>query len=432
MINPKLYLQGPKQDAERLLLKDKSTLTTEELDLLNEEFPILMLFSVNKKRIQYYTQIQMPLKYYVKGKKYPFSNKWIHSPAIKIKLDTLLSHTYSIESEFIKNGTLQTVDVYRKRIDEEFKGRGENVPLKINNIEDIIVEYLNYVKKHLSHNSFRNAQTNLNHLRFFYGKRINTTIISDLNEQSIQEYHNYIKVDRLNNTVVKCMAILKMFLRYCLKKEYISKIPSIDFGKENDITVIHLTYDEVMKIAYTPMPSLALDRVKDFFLMGCFTGMRYGDISSLTKTNCRSDKIYFFNSKNSATQTTTIPLTPVSKSIIEKYKNTSGPYAIPSISNQKTNDHLKIVAKLSGIDNEIEIAHKNGFGKIIKETTTKDKLISCHTSRKSFITISMSLGMPESTIISITQHVKGSKAFHKYYDVVDSTKFKQMDAIFNR
>ena len=86
---------------------------------------------------------------------------------------------------------------------------------------------------------------------------------------------------------------------------------------------------------------------------------------------------------------------------------------------------------MAGLTDKIEIASKDAFGIINKQHFFKYELVSCHTSRKSFITIAMTLGMPESTIVSITGHAKGSKAFHKYYDVVNQTKFEQMNKIFN-
>lgn len=411
MINPKLHLQAPKNSTEG-------------------EFPILLLFSVNGKRLQYYTQLRMPKKFHVKGGKYPFSNKWILAPSVKIKLDNLLRHAYSIESDFIKQGVEQTIDLYRIELDKRYKGRDFQV-LKEISLDEQIGEYLNNAKQNLSYNTFKNAQTNLNHLRSFLKLKIFKISASDLTEEIIEEFSEFLKENRMNNTVVKALQILRTFLHYCHKKKHIQKIPLIDTGKANDITVIHLSYDEVMKIAYTPMQSPSLEKVKDFFLFGCFTGMRYGDIAGLKKTNCYDNKIEFFNSKNGTTQSITIPLTEISKNILAKYSKEKSIFAIPSISNQKTNDALKVVAEHSGLDEVIEVARKNGIGRISKVLENKSKLISCHTSRKSFITIAMTLGMKEATIKSITGHSKGSKAFHKYYDVVDKLKHDEME-LFDR
>jgi len=411
MINPKFHLQSPK-------------------GAVDGDFPLLMLFSVNGKRLQYYTGIRMPKKYQVKTGKYPFSNKWQEAPGVKIKLDALVRFVYSIETDLISEGITQTVDVYRAELDKRFKGR-EVEKAKTATLEDRIAEYLLHVKTNLANNTFRSTQSGLNHFRSFLGNKVNTMTIHEVTEPVIERFNEYLKEDRLNNTVVKAMQVLRTFIQYCYKKKYIAAVPTLETGSPNNITVIHLSHDEVMKMAYTPMPSPTLERVRDFFVFGCFTGMRYSDIAGLKKTNVYKDHIKFFIQKSGSTQTLTVPFTPMSKLILEKYKDTPGPYALPSISNQKTNDYLKEVAFYSGLNTTVEVAHKTAVGKIEKVEQSKAELISCHTSRKSFITIAMTLGMPESVIVSITGHTKGSKAFHKYYDVVNQTKFDQMNKIFN-
>lgn len=414
MINPKFHLQSLKKNGKPV------------------DSPILLLFSVNGKRLQYYTQFRVPQEWHAtKAGKYPFKNDMPGAAGIKLKLDALIRHVFTIESDLIKSGAPQTVESYKQELDRRFKGRID-APVKTETIEDRISEYLSHVKANLAHNTFKNSNANLNHFRTFLGKNATRLSVKEIDETLIANFVNYMKDGRLNNTVVKSAQVVRTFLQYCLKKKYITVMPMVETGSPNNITVIHLSHDEVMRMAMAPMPNLSLERVRDFFLFGCFTGMRYGDIAGLKKVNVYGNHIKFFNEKNGATQAITVPLTPVSKSIIEKYKDIPGAYALPSISNQKTNDALKEVARLAGLTDKIEIANKDAFGSIIKNHYLKYELVSCHTSRKSFITIAMTLGMPESTIVSITGHAKGSKAFHKYYDVVNQTKFTQMAEIFNR
>lgn len=214
------------------------------------------------------------------------------------------------------------------------------------------------------------------------------------------------------------------------KKETHRRLPRIESGSANGITVVHLTHDEVMNIAHCPMPSATLERVRDFFVFGCFTGMRHSDISTLKKHNVFKDHIKIFTKKGGATQSLVIPLTEVSKRIVDKYKSTDSHLAIPSISNQKTNDYLKQVAKTVGLGTTITIAQKNAYGKVEEVNFVKSDLITCHVSRKSFITIALTLGMPEAVIKSISGHSKNSKAFSKYYHVVDELKYREMIRIF--
>jgi integrase len=399
------------------------------------QYPILLLFSVNGKRIQYYSGLKAPrASKPIKGKdkvgKYPFK-EFTGSASVKMKLESLRSHAKAIENELISKGLPQSIEVYKAELDKRFKGRDADPPQRQHSVEDRLTEYLDKVKADLSHNTFRSSQSGLNHFRGFLGKSANELTVNHIDETLIERFNEYLKDGRLNNTVVKSMQVLRTFLQYCLKKKYIGVLPSIEPGSPNNITVIHLSYDEVMRVYKAAMPNDRLEKVRDFFVFGCFTGMRYGDIAGLTKSNIFNDHIKFFNEKNGTTQSLTVPLTQISAHIVAKYKDVPGVYALPSVSNQKTNNYLKEVAEIAGLTDVVEIASKDAYGKIKKVEHRKFELITCHVSRKSFITIAMTLGMPESTIVSITGHSKGSKAFHKYYDVVNQTKFDQMK-MFNK
>jgi integrase len=414
MIDPKFHLQ-PQSDK-------------------NGFYPILMLFSVNGRRLQYYSGLKAPATSKpVKGKdkpgKYPFK-EFAGSAAVKIKLESLRSHAKAVENDLVSKGLPQSVEIFKEELDKRFKGRQEVAAVSITSIEDVITGYLTKVKNELANNTFRNNQSGLNHFREFLGASATKLSVANIDETMVESFNEHLKDGRLNNTVVKTMQVLRTFLQYCLKKKHITHLPLIETGSPNNITVIHLSKDEVMQVAAAKMPTDTLDRVKDFFVFGCFTGMRYGDIAGLKKSNVYKDHIKFFTEKNGTTQALTVPLTDVSKSILAKYSDLPGDNALPSISNQKTNNYLKDVMKIAGINSIVEIAQKDAYGKVTKVPHEKWTQITAHSSRKSFITIALTLGMPESVVISITGHTKGSKAFHKYYDVVNTTKFDHMK-IFN-
>jgi integrase len=391
--------------------------------------PILLLFSVNNKRLQYYTGVKVSERFKLKGSKYPFKNEMPGSAIAKSKLDALIRHVYSIENNFIKTGAVQSIDSYKNALNEVYKGREEQDQNTFS-IEDLISEYLTFLGQNRAHNTFRNTQSALNHFRAFLGEKSNKLSVATIDETIILDFQEYLKAGRLNNTVVKCMQLLKTFLQYCVKKQHIKAIPVIDSGSANDITVVHLSYDEVMNIAYCPMPNPTLERIRDFFVFGCFTGMRHSDISTLKKNNVFNDHIKIFIKKGGATQSLIIPLIEVSKKIVDKYKSTPSTFAIPSISNQKTNDYLKEVAAIVGMNSPVTIAQKDAFGKVKELEFVKSDLITCHVSRKSFITIALTLGMPEAVIKSISGHSKNSKAFSKYYHIVDDLKYQEMNRIF--
>lgn len=93
---------------------------------------------------------------------------------------------------------------------------------------------------------------------------------------------------------------------------------------------------------------------------------------------------------------------------------------------------MKEVAKIVGLNSTVTIAEKTAYGNVREVEYTKSDLVTCHISRKSFITIALTLGMPEAVIKSISGHSKNSKAFSKYYHVVDDLKYQEMSRIFSR
>jgi integrase len=115
---------------------------------------------------------------------------------------------------------------------------------------------------------------------------------------------------------------------------------------------------------------------------------------------------------------------------LAKYADWPGEEALPVISNQRMNNALKLICKEAGFDALVNIAEKQGNGRIVEKQHPLYELIGCHTCRKSFITISMRLGMQESVIKSISGHSKNSRAFTRYYDIVDGHKQAEMSRIF--
>lgn len=408
-------------------------------------YPILLLFSFNGQRLQYYTGERVPnlrswLPVSKDGKlkkisgRYPFVNNVPGAERIMDNLDIVYEHAFKIYSDHKRSGEIKslTLKTFKELLDDKLKAKPEEKDETNKTIEYFLDEYLAEIKKKNTYNTFRNNQSNINHLKSFLGRSGLKRSLDYIDEPMAERFSDYLKEGRLNNTVVKGLQILKQFMAYCKQKKYISILPEIKTGTSNDINVIYLDYDEAMKLAYSPMPSISLEQVRDVFLFGVFTGMRFGDIAKLEKRHVFNDHIEYYIQKNGATVVKTVPFTPVSYSIIEKYSSIPGKYALPTISNQKTNDYLKIVGKLAGLDTIVNVAEKTGSGKIIEKAYKKYEVLTCHVSRKSFISISLRLGMKESVVKSITGHSKSSKAFYRYYEIANEEKKESMQKIFGK
>jgi len=150
-----------------------------------------------------------------------------------------------------------------------------------------------------------------------------------------------------------------------------------------------------------------LEKVRDLFLIGCYTGLRFSDLSKLNKDNITNDNT--INVKTIKTnQSVVVPIHPITRQIFEKYD-----YQLPrEISNQKFNEYLKDVAKIAGIKEPITTESTKGGFKVA-ETTEKYNLVTSHTARRSFATNAFLMDMPSISIMKITGH-KTESAFMRY------------------
>ena len=171
-----------------------------------------------------------------------------------------------------------------------------------------------------------------------------------------------------------------------------------------------------------------LDVVRDLFLIGSWTGLRYSDYSKIKTENIdiKNNRLEIQTQKTGIT--VAIPLHSVVNDILKKYN-----YVLPkSISNQKTNDYLKEL----GI-REIEF-DKNKKTKCLHETVTKVitkgglqlehnmpkyKLLGTHTARRSFATNLYKGGFPAISIMKITGHTT-EKSFMKYIKITPTENAK--------
>ena len=158
-----------------------------------------------------------------------------------------------------------------------------------------------------------------------------------------------------------------------------------------------------------------LETVRDLFLIGCHTALRFSDFTNIKPQNIiettggRAIKIQ----TQKTSQTVFIPLHWRVEVILAKYDN-----QLPrAISNQKMNDYLKEVGKLAGIDTQIETS-KTKAGLKFTSLQPKYELITTHTARRSAATNMFKAGIPSISIMRITGH-KTESVFLKYINFSD-------------
>lgn len=212
------------------------------------------------------------------------------------------------------------------------------------------------------------------------------------------------------NTIGTRIKIVKSVLAYANEKKGVEvsqdyKLKS--FAKPREETEsVYLTTDELSRIYDLTLPK-SLDNVRDLFLIGCDTGLRFSDLSRLKKDNINSDNTISITTQKTVKKVV-VPITPRVRNIFEKYD-----YKLPRvISNQKFNQFLKEIARYAEIKEPVIIT-KTVKGMLVTRTVSKWELVTSHTARRSFATNAFLNDVPALAIMQITGH-RTESAFMKY------------------
>jgi site-specific recombinase XerD len=224
---------------------------------------------------------------------------------------------------------------------------------------------------------------------------------------------NIVKPGLAVNTIGKRIKTLKTFLNDATEKginPYL-KFKSKKFKKlTEDSDNIYLTKDELNQLYHYDFSNKPyLERVRDLFIVGCWTGLRFSDLKQLTPDRMESDFIKLNPYKTE--KPVVIPVHFTVKEILNKY-NAKLP---EPISNQKFNDYLKEAAEIAKI-NSFFVKTVTLKGMRHEKKYPKHELISSHTARRSFCTNAYKDGIQTLSIMAISGH-KTEKAFLKYIKV---------------
>jgi site-specific recombinase XerD len=231
-----------------------------------------------------------------------------------------------------------------------------------------------------------------------------TKLLKYLNEQNYS-----------TNFIGNVVKFLKVFMVNSLKDGLHKNrdFQDSDFSKPteevNNIYLSPQKLETIYRLDLKDRPNL--DRVRDLFLIGCHTGLRYSDFSQLSADNLSHDGRLLNVTTQKTGVSVAIPLNPVVLQIIRKYNG-----QIPkAISNQKTNVYLKELAQLANLTDRVEVVRTKGGRRITKYVAEWEQVCT-HTARRSFATNAYLAGINAIDIMQITGH-RTETAFMKYIKV---------------
>jgi len=255
-------------------------------------------------------------------------------------------------------------------------------------------------------------QNVLNHFnKFRKVKMYNRSLeFQDMGKKTMMKFRNYLEESLEPNTVHKVIKKLRTVLNdanqseeYELPKSYKHKDIQVSYVPQPKI---YLNEEEIQQIETVNLDNESrLDKVRDRFIIGLKTGLRFSDFSRLNVdfvTRHEGREIVKMKTRKTG-QFVNIPLHEKVSKILNKYKGYP-----PLISEQNFNYYLKELCEKAGIVNKVSKEEKGQ-----QVIYAKYQLVSSHICRRSFATNAYKAGVHPKLLMSITSH-SSIKQFMEY------------------
>ena len=376
---------------------------------------MLMLRYTHKKEVTYFTTHKNVDEKYWDEKTQQIKRSYSGSDRFNIYLKSIKQKVDDIVNGLLIQGENPSTHYVKKLYSQ---GKDSQEKKNQYNFFEYAEVYMETSKKHKTVGTIKAYRTSLNQLKKYeeYAK-----IKLDWHNIDMDFYYDfmdfYTGVQGLtNNGFGKVIKIIKVILNDATERGFNS---NNTFHHKNfktlkeEVNNIYLSEDEIQKLMDLKLQrNSMLERVRDLFVFGCNTGLRFSDFSQVKPEHIVDNKLRIKTIKTN--EWVTIPLLEVVKTIMEKYKGCSNNLPTSCV-NQTMNKHLKELGRMAKIDTK-ELKIRNKGKERVEESYLKWQLICTHTARRSFATNMFKRGIPSRVIVNITGH-RTEKAFSSYIKI---------------
>lgn len=290
-----------------------------------------------------------------------------------------------------------------------------------------ITDYNLSLRKHL-----KNTESLFNH-------SISFDHIKQRKDGFFQQFESYMTHEAINirgtkglavNTIGKQMKNLKVFLNWCFDNNHIPPFSlKLFITKTEDIDTVFLSAEELESIAQLEL-SGEQDLIRDLFLIGCETGLRFSDFTNLKSSDLRGNILDVRPKKTRIMGKSNLLMIPVStpfRRIIEKYNGNIPQYNINYLT--RFNHEIREICKQAKIHEKVTIT-RIVANQELSELKNKWEFISSHTARRTFCTLKFLAGMPIQAIMKFSGH-KSERNFLRYLRLDAQLNAEKFKSFFN-
>lgn len=374
--------------------------------------PIEVSITTNGKRIYFSTGKQASAAEWNKEKQ-AVKGKSEEAQLINGYLIQLRNKIYQKEIELLQKGYLITTELLKEAITDKVEALNEKTLLEV--LEEHNAERKAMVGKTVAPATYWVFEYTGRLFKEFIQKKYERKdlYLREINLGFIQGFHAYLLGEKKmgQNSCTKHLKFLKKLLNLAVANSYISYNPVNAYKVEREpVEVDFLDEEELRKIINFDTPLPRLERAKDMFLFGCFTGLSYIDIKTLTTEHFEKDsagRIWIKKRRVKTGVLSRIPLLPIAKLILDKYKG--GEKLLPIQDPADINKYLKDIAILCGIN----------------------KRICFHTSRHTFAsTVTLANNISLEVVSKMLGHTNTRMTAH-YAKLIDKCIGEQMDKLMD-
>ena len=228
---------------------------------------------------------------------------------------------------------------------------------------------------------------------------------------------------RGKNTLIDCFSRIRTFFLWCFDNKLTTNRPFDKFPIEECKygTPIYINLEErdrIFNADLSATPQLEIQR--DIFIFQTLIGCRVSDLYRMTRLNIVNGAVEYIQKKTKEGNPVTVrvPLNDKAKEILERYKDHEGKL-LPFISEQKYNEAIKKIFKLSGVDRIVTILDPLTLDEVKKPIY---EVASSHLARKTFIGNIYKKVKDPNLVSALSGHKEGSKAFRRYRDIDEEMK----------
>lgn len=400
-----------------------------------QETTLFARISYGKEQIKYYIPLKIHPDYWnVKTQKARETKKFPESPEFNSRLGKIKSDISTCFSNYLNNNgnEIPQPDVIKELLDKELKPKKKPKPKEtVKTFFEFFQELIDKTKnggrvqpitgKPYSKATIQIYNNTLNRLKVFQDTRKRVIDFNTIDIDFYTDFTQYLSkrlkmrnetIGLSTNTIGKDIKIIKVIMNEAQERglHNNNQYKSSKFSTVSEETdSIYLNEKELQDLAELDLSdNKTLENVRDQFLIGSYTGLRFSDFSILTPEQIK-DGFIDIKVQTKTGQPIIIPIHSIVLGILEKYNG-----ALPrSLSNPRTNDYLKQIGKkVPSLKTVISKTFTKG-GLRITKNFEKWELLCTHTARRSFSTNEYLAGTPSITIMAITGH-RTEKAFLRY------------------